>query len=472
MKNNLFTDFQKVTKEQWIGQAIKDIKGKDFQKTLVTNGFEGVELFPFYTEEDIADLQWLQKYHNRLNKPSEIPGMSPRYWSNIFAITVNDVVTDNKKILQALMSGADALLLFVKKGVDYGGLLKNVDIQYIEIYLKAKEDNPAVLSDFLDWYSTVEEKKNILKGGLLWDPIAECLSKKISLSNIIDSTLEALSRNENYPEFKTICVDAEYYHNSGASLAQQLFLPLGAYIELMDGLTERGVSTELIISNTLLQVAAGSDYFLEIAKLRSFKILFQQLAALYQVELGAEDIRMFVSTSYWTKAKLDVQTNMLRNTTEAMSAILGNCDSLWVRLHDELEKESNSFSERMARNISNILKEESYLDKVMDPVAGSYFLETITAQLIEKVKNELVILESKGGWWSTYETHQLQDLVKAARYGKLEEVKTSVKTKIGVNKYQTNEKELPEQKEWIEEKWQLLPLRESFLIEYPNLAKK
>ncbi|TVP50641.1 MAG: hypothetical protein EA341_06870 [Mongoliibacter sp.] len=472
MKNNLFADFQKVTKEEWIGQAIKDIKGKDFQKTLVSNGFDGVELFPFYTEEDIADLQWLQEYHNRLNKPSEIPGMSPRYWSNIFAVNVNDVVADNKKILQALMSGADALLLFVKKGVDYGGLLKNVDTQYIEVYLKSQEDNQAVLSDFLDWYSTVEEKKNVLKGGLLWDPIAECLSKKISLPNIINSASEALSRNKNYPEFKTFCIDAEYYHNCGASLAQQLFLPLGAYIELLDGLTERGLSTELIISNTMLQASSGSDYFLEIAKLRSFKILFQQLACLYQVELKAEDIRMLVSTSYWTKAKSDIQTNMLRNTTEAMSAILGSCDSLWVRLHDEVAKEPNSFAERMARNISNILKEESYLDKVMDPIAGSYFLETVTAQLIEKVKNELVILESKGGWWSTYETHQLQDLVKAARYGKLEEVKTSFKTKIGVNKYQTNEKTLLENEEWLEEKWQLLPLRESFLIEYPNLAKK
>lgn len=472
MKDNLFADFQKVTKEEWISQVTKDIKGKDFQKTLVSSSPEGIDLFPFYTEEDLEHIQWLKQYHNRLNKPSEIPGMSPRYWSNVFSIKVAEEANDNKKILQALMSGSDALLLSVEMGVDFGRLLENVDLEYIEIYLKSEQDQLTVLENFLEWYSTSGKSEEILKGGMLWDPIVSCLVKKNTLDSVVESTSKALLINKDFPNFKALCIDADYYHNTGANLVQQLFLSLGGYIELLDGLTEKGISPDQIISNTILQAASGSEYFLEIAKLRSFKILFQQLSALYQVEMNTEDIRMFVSTSFWSKAKGDIQTNMLRNTTEAMSAILGGCDSLWVRLHDEVDKESNSFAERMAKNISNILKEESYLDKVMDPVAGSYFIECITSQILSKVKRELEILESKGGWWKTYETNQLQDLVKAARYGKLDHVKMGLKTKIGVNKYQMSESEQIDRIEWPEKNWQLLPLRESFLIEYANLARK
>ncbi|PRY87529.1 methylmalonyl-CoA mutase family protein [Mongoliibacter ruber] len=472
MKQNLFTDFQKVTKEEWINQATKDIKGKDFQKTLVTNGFDGIDLFPFYTEEDLKETQWLQQYHNRLNKPSDIPGMSPRYWSNIFAININQEATDNKRILQALMTGADALLLSVKEGVNFDVLLENVDLEYIELYLKIEKAQVSVLGSFLNWYHTLGKSHESLRGGLLWDPITSCLAEKNSLGSIVESVSKALSISEDYPFFKTLCIDSAYYHNSGASLVQQLFLPLGGYIELIDGLTEKGIEPEQMLSNTLLHAASGSDYFLEISKLRAFKILFHQLADLYQVEVKTEDVKLVVSTSFWTKSKSDVHTNMLRNTTEAMSAVLGSCDALWVRVHDEVKGEINTFSERMARNISSILKEESYLDKIMDPVAGSYFIECVTAQVIAKVKFELEILESKEGWWSTYESHQLQDLVKAARYAKMEDLTTVRKTKVGVNKYQMSEKLPVDNLMWEEENWQLLPLRESFLIEYPNLAKQ
>lgn len=473
MKNDLFAEFQKVSKDEWVNLAIKDLKGKDFQKTLVTNAPDGIDLFPFYTEEDSHELGFLKKYRNRLNVPSEIPGTGPRFWSNVHAVRVKDEKADNKNILKALMGGADALLLDLKGKVDFEILLSEVDVRYIEVYLQVENDVTERTTEFFTWVKGAGFLKDDLKGGLLWDPMVSCLVSKYSKQNQLDIAEKLLQIGVDFPSFRLLAVDAAYYHNCGASPVQQLFLSLGGYIELMDGLTDRGILPVDILKKTILQGAAGSDFFLEIAKLRVFKIAFFELATLYNEGFMLEDVKLFASSSYWTKATTDVDTNMLRNTTEAMAAILGSCDALWVRPHNEVKNEIDSFSERMARNISNILKEESYLDKVLDPVAETYFIECVQAGILEKVKRELQILEEKGGWWVNFENHQLQDLVKAARYTRLEEVKNAHKVKVGVNKYLL-QKEVSKNASmnWEEENWQLLPLRDGFLIEYPNLIKK
>jgi methylmalonyl-CoA mutase len=472
MKEDLFADFQSFTKEDWISQATKDIKGKDFEKTLIARGFDGIDLFPFYTREDLDNIQGLQNFQNQINPVSEIPGMGVRYWSNTFAIKVQNETLDNKRVLEALMNGADALLIKLDGKVDFGKLLEGVNLKYIQVFLEISVDLEVQFDAFIEWYLSLGEQAGDLKGGLLWDPISSCLSQKSTLSKISDQALSFLSKSQVFESFRIFSVDASRYHNAGATPVQELFMAIGGFIELVDILTENGISPKEIFSKTMLQAAAGSHYFLEIAKLRSFKILFHQLAALYELDLSAGNTPLFVSTSYWTKTKADVHSNMLRSTTEAMAAILGGCDALWVRPHDETTAEDiTSFSERMARNISNILKEESYMDKVLDPVAGTYFLENITDQYNLKIKRELQILESKGGWWQTYQKNELQDLVKAARYEKLEAVKSGVRVKVGVNKYQAENIETDEDFEWKEEKWQLLPVRESFLIEYPKLVK-
>ncbi|MGY6547109.1 methylmalonyl-CoA mutase family protein [Arthrospiribacter ruber] len=473
MKNNLFAEFQKVSKDEWVNLAIKDLKGKDFQKTLVTNAPDGIDLFPFYTEEDSHDLGFLKKFRNRLNVPSEIPGTGPRFWSNVHAVRVNDEKADNKNILKALMGGADALLLDLKGKVDFEILLSEVDVRYIEVYLRVENEITERTLDFFNWMERSDFSNNDLKGGLLWDPMTSCLESKCLKQDQLDIAEKLLQIGIKFPSFRLISVDAAHYHDCGASPVQQLFLSLGGYIELMDGLTDRGILPVDILKKTILQGAAGSDFFLEIAKLRVFKIAFFELAILYKEDFILEDVKLFASSSYWTKATSDVHTNMLRNTTEAMSAILGSCDALWVRPHNEVIDEIDSFSERMARNISNILKEECYLDKVLDPVAGTYFIECVQAGIIDKVKRELQILEEKGGWWVNFENHQLQDLVKAARYTRLEEVKNAHKVKVGVNKYLLqNEDPKNALENWEEETWQLLPLRDGFLIEFPNLEKK
>jgi len=173
-----------------------------------------------------------------------------------------------------------------------------------------------------------------------------------------------------------------------------------------------------------------------------------------------------VQTSFWTKTLSDPDTDMVRNTTEAMAGIIGGANALYVLPHDIGGGNPSPLSKRMARNVSNILKEESYLDKVLDPVAGTFYIENLIISIFQKVKESLNNIERKGGWWPCYESGFIQKEVKALRNLKMECVSEGKRTKTGVNKY-TIRKETTNQKRTVieEEDWALLPCRESMLAE-------
>jgi methylmalonyl-CoA mutase len=270
-----------------------------------------------------------------------------------------------------------------------------------------------------------------------------------------------------FPNFKTFAIDSAHYHNSGASTVQELSFALAGFIELMDGLTSAGLPPEEIIGKTMIWTATGSDYFLEIAKVKSMRILFHQLAGLYGFGLALMDIFIYSETSFWTKTKMDIHSNMIRNTVESMAAVLGGCNALQVIPHDIANNEGNSFSKRMALNISNIIKEECYFDKVLDPAAGSYFLENMINQLFDAVQIQLENIESQGGWWNLYQRGEIQKQVKEKRALSMDSILSQEKSKIGVNKYLINEEMSGEQitKPIEEGNFQLLPMRESMSVE-------
>src|SRR5690606_31591717 len=139
----------------------------------------------------------------------------------------------------------------------------------------------------------------------------------------------------------------------------------------------RGCDKEEVFRDLFLLTAVGSNYFMEIAKLKTFRVIGTQLALLYKVDLAPRDLHLFAESSYWSKCKTEPYNNLLRNTTEAMSAIIGGCNALIIEPHDKYSQSPQGFSKRMARNISSILKEECYFDKVIDPAAGSYYIENL-----------------------------------------------------------------------------------------------
>jgi len=465
MKENLFEEFPHITKEDWIRQAVRDLKGKDFEATLVKETSDGIKIAPFYTAEDVEKngKQGSEK-RSILPNPS-VAGFSPRYWSNVFEVEAKK--TANNEILLALEKGADALLISLEGHENLDHLLHKVLPQYIQIFIVPGKNPYASLQHFLNWVKRNGFDSSEIQGGLLWDGFANTLREQEGKDKVIELAASLLEIAKELDQFKVFSIDSSVYHNAGASTVQELSYSFSAYIELLDELTERGVQAKEIFEKTLLKTAVGSDYFMEMAKIRTSRFLFHQLAKLYQVTIPMENIFIFSSTSFWTKSKIDVHTNMLRNTTEAMAALLGGCNALQVLPHDVVLGNSDSFSIRMARNISNILKEESYLDKVLDPIAGSYYLENLKNDLFAAVQSKLIEIENSGGWWKLYQSNVIQKAVKAIGEQKMVAIQNGTRTKIGVNKF-TNPKEVFDKDNEIvdpAEDWQLLPVRESEMME-------
>ncbi|WP_373523499.1 methylmalonyl-CoA mutase family protein [Aquiflexum sp.] len=466
MKDNLFEEFPNISKEEWMQQVIKDLKGKDFENTLVTVTTDGLRIAPFYTAEDIRTIEGKSNFCSSILPNSSIPGFSPRYWSNVFQVKKGDEKVANKEILLALQNGADGLILSLFGDENLDQLLNEVLPQYIQIFIVPGKDPIVSIQHFLNWVKRNVFDPNEVQGGLLWDGFANTLLEKESKDRVIEIATALLKIGEEFGQFKVFSIDSAIYHNAGASPVQELSYSLSAFIEMVDGLTQNGISAEKIFKKTLLKTAVGSDYFLEMAKIKTFRILYHQLARLYQITIPMENIFIFSSTSFWTKSKLDIHSNMLRSTTEAMAAILGGCNALHILPHDAVLGHSDSFSKRLARNISNILKEEAYLDKVLDPLAGSFYLESLTGDLFTAVQSKLIDIEDSGGWWQLYQDRSIQKTVNAMNDQRIQAFQNGGKVKIGVNKFTDPNESLELINEKIAAKdWQLLPARESEIIE-------
>jgi methylmalonyl-CoA mutase len=470
MNKSFFKEFEKSSAATWTAQVIKDLKGKDFDQNLISKTFDGIPIRPFYTEEDIPQFESLKSFQNKYNPSTEIAGFSPRIWSNIFKVPkTSDAKSANKLILEALMNGCDGLLLEMDGSLHLDTLLSNVELPYIQIYLTplSIETSLEFLEKFKSWYETKDWPGDALRGGILWDGSAAFLQNKSDWEKTLGFTKTLISKTNEFPHFFPMCIDFSIYHEAGGSTLQELKYGFAAFIEVLDRLETPEREIEQLFRKTVLNFSVGDQYFEQISKLRAARIFHHALASLYGITLRAEEINVFCQSSSWSKSLLDINSNLLRNTVEGMAGILGGCNALYIKPHDSALQSPTSFSLRLARNISNILKEESYFDKVQDPVAGSFFIESLTMKLLERLKPELMAIEEEGGWWELFRNGKIQDEIKNSRKVKQEMVLKGELTKVGVNKYRYLKEDfskIPKRKE-EEEPWQIMASRETELLE-------
>jgi len=435
MTENLFNEFPHASKQEWIELATKDLKGQDFEQKLITKSIEGFPILPFYTDEDSATFSWLQSYNNLTSAPSDVPGMSPRIWHNAVSISTDDIKAAAEEIKFVLDNGADALVLEVEGKIDYHNLLKDVLPQYIQIWLKPTNFKIADLEDFFEWFSHKGLRNADLSGGLIWDSFSQAFLSKIDKEVILNEAHQIHKITQSYPNFKGICLDAAVYHNAGGHAVHEIGYNLALAIDVLDSFTEAGLSANGFFSNFFVKTAMGSNYFMELAKVKTFRIAFHQLSALYDLNINPVEISVFAETSKWTKSALDPYNNIIRNTSEAMAAIIGGCNTLQVHPHDSGYHQPDTFSKRMARNISSILSEESYFDKVLDPSAGSYYVESLINNLYQDSLSLLKEIESLGGWWAAYQKHILQESIRQVRKAKHSQLSSRKAVQVGVNSY-------------------------------------
>lgn len=462
MKNTTIEPFPPSTKKDWLEQVLRDLRGKDFETTLTSLNPDNIQIQPYYAKEDLAG--GLEGYQHSFHPQSDIPGLPPRLWTNVGTFKVGNEKVSNSEILQALMNGIDGILLKVGVGVDWDVVLQGVEISYIKVYLAPESNVVEVWESFKTWLDSQGLEQADLHGGILWDGFSDALQFPLQMEDVSTTATYLIDSAGVFPNFKPISLKLSHYHAAGATAVQELSYGFASLVSLCDSLEMHGVPAGQVFSNCMVSMEAGADFFGEIAKVKAARVIFHQLANLYRHGMEPENIEILVGTSTWTKCRWDLNTNMLRNTTEAMAAILGGCNALVVCTHDFSDSE---FATRMARNLSNILKEESFFDKVIDPAAGSYYVEVLLHEILEKAKAKLVDIEGLGGWWSVFESTKLQTEIREARRKKMQSVSDGSAPKIGVNKYALKEIRprlvLPS-----EEVWQLLPWRETLLFEIQN----
>jgi methylmalonyl-CoA mutase len=349
-------------------------------------------------------------------------------------------------IISALEKGANAVTVdfgtidFSEK--DIIRLLNNVKLSETPIYFKTQYNEHLLLNlqNFIQYQ---------LKGGFTFDVLSKYFSSE---STIIDnttweSTKSIIQKTAKYPTFQTISVESHVFHNAGANAVQELAFTLASAVTYLDKLTDHNLSIELIIPKIEFSISIGTNYFIEIAKLRAFRYLWSKIVESYGAlseNLPLVNCNIHCQTSGFYDAKLSPYTNMLRATTQSMSAIMGGCDSLTVFPYNNvLEKEQNSeFGERIARNVSLIMKEEAHLDKTNDPPAGSYYIETLTYKLAASAWNLFLKVENQGGIIKAYEQGFIQQEIEKSYQAKVKYLQDG-KIMVGVNKFRMeDEKQL------------------------------
>ncbi len=415
-EKKLFSEFSPVSTSEWEETIRTDLKGADYQKKLIWKTDEGINVKPYYRGEDLEGLEYL----------SALPGEKPflrgvkkdkNDWIIRQDIYTADIAEANRIAVDAISQGADSLGLNVKVITSHKQmqqLLQGIDISKTAINFFSSRSYPLSLELF--FYEIAHrglEGANIT-GSLNFDPISYLLLHgdfyQSRQSNMDEAEYLIQTMRKRLPGFRTITINGHYFHNAGATLVQELAFSLASGNEYMADLTSKGLSAAIVSSSLQFSFGIGSNYFMEIAKLRAARLLWASVVEQYRPE-NPESSRMFIhsTTSLWNKTIYDPYVNLLRTTTEGMSAAIGNTDSLSVLPFDLPYKDESEISRRIARNQQLILRDEAYLDKIVDPAAGSYYIENLTHSIAMHAWALFQSIEEKGGLIECIRTGFIQD---------------------------------------------------------------
>jgi methylmalonyl-CoA mutase len=420
-----FAGFAPITREQWKAKAVEDLKGADYDKKLVWKTDDGFSIQPFYTPEDLSENKVLKAQDLSLSEDT-------RQWVNYTQIPVADAAEANQMATEMVSFGATGILFQVDapEALDFAALLQQLDPQTTQLSFATAQPSPALVQGYFAYLAQQKIELSQIRGFYSADVLETWITTGAEPG--FDTLAAVVLASESAPNFKTLVVQSHAFLNAGASTTQELAFTLNKLTDLIDRLTAKGLTVQQLANNLLLHLGIGGDYFFEIAKLRAARILLRDILRLYGV---TAPVAILSSNSIWSKSFYDANVNMLRNTTEAMSALLGGCDALLTYPHDYSYGQPSSFSRRIALNISNLLKEESYFDKVVDPAGGSYYLETLTGQIAEQTLNLFKEVEAAGGFIQAFSNGSIQQKIEAVKQKKEKEIALRRRVYVGTNKY-------------------------------------
>lgn len=404
MSKHLFDEFQPVSSKQWKQKIQFDLKGADYNDTLVWKTNENIDVKPFYHADDF-------------NKLPNISDTKATLWNILQIIFVANVEKSNKKALDIIDKGAESIKFIIpNETVSIKELVKGINQKETTLFLELQ----FLSTDFINNIHNLVPQAKIQ---------IDSIGQLASDGNWFKSF------NEDFKAFDTLInkthafnVNASLYQNAGATITQELAYTLAHANEYLNGLENSEIDLQSL--NIVFNVSVSSNYFFEIAKLRALRALWKTLAKAYGANTNCEIV---VTPSKRNKTLYDYNTNMLRTTTECMSAILGGANFIANLPYDAIYHKSNAFSERIARNQLLILKHESYFNMVNNPSDGSYYIETITDQLSEKALELFKDIENNGGFLSQLKAGTIQRKIKESALKEQEQFDKGEIVLLGTN---------------------------------------
>ena len=439
LKEKLFSEFAPVSTEEWMAKITADLKGVPFEKKLVWKTGEGFNVNPFYRAEDIEGLKTTESL------PGEFPYVRGTKKDNDWKVRQNIEVCcfkgANEKALDLLTKGVTSLGFIIKgdevNEENIATLLEGICPASVELNFNTcnckAEKLIGILADYFKGKGVDAEK---CYGSVNYDAFKKPLVKGKENSEWVEGAAAVLKAGQALPNSRVLAVNAFLFNNAGAYISQELGYALAWGNELMAKLTEAGFTADEVAKKIKFNLGISSNYFMEIAKFRAARWLWAEIVAAYKpaCECACKMVA-HAQTSEWNMTVYDAHVNLLRSQTEAMSAALAGVDSITVRPFDKIYQTPDDFSERIARNQQLLLKEECHLDKVVDPSAGSYYVEVLTNSLADVAWKLFLEVEEKGGFSVAVNAGEIQNAVNASNVARKKAVATRREILLGSNQY-------------------------------------
>lgn len=432
-KEMLFHDFPPVEKKKWIETIKKELKGKDFEKTLLWKTYEGLNLQPFYTEKDIAPSH---------SQPGEFPFIRGNN-TNSNSWLINEIISEsnplkaNKAALKSIENGADSITfdcVVVKDQKNLESLLKNIDTRLTEINFSPSGNSKEFLSFLLKYE---EYYNNNLKGSYFFDP-----NKDLAVSGVLNEEIfldlkENINFfNEKVTHYRIFTVHSYPFKLSGGNIVQELAFSLNSAVEYITRLISLGFGIDFILSKIAFSYSIGSNFFMEIAKLRAARLIWAKIVEQYKPKkLDSYKMYIHTHTAHFNKTIYDPYVNILRGATETIAAAIGGANSITVTPFDFYYKKPDKFSKRISRNTQLIIRDEAYLDKVIDPGAGSYYVEWLTESIAIESLKLFQHIEKNGGFVEAFKAKTIQKLINKNRENVEENINSGKEVFLGTNQY-------------------------------------
>ena len=442
-EQKLFAEFQPVSTEQWESVIAVDLKGADYEKKLVWRTAEGFNVRPYYRAENLDGIKYLG------SQCGEFPYVrgtgKDNNWRIVQTIEVGCPKEANAQATVLLTKGVESIGFVIGdkefSAADLDTLLSGISVKNTELVFSGCATKK-VAGLFIDKMDKEGVDPETVRASFVLDPIVKKLTLKGTMAckngqcKGFENLASLISKGAAYKRIRFVNVSGEIFHNSGSTIVQELAFTLAAGHEYVVKLMEQGLSVDQVAPALRFSMAISSNYFMEIAKFRAARLLWANIMAPYNPSRGcASKMKVHAVTSKWNMTVYDPYVNMLRGTTEAMSAAVSGVHSIEVLPFDTPYEKPTDFSARIARNVQLLLKEESHFNQVCDAAGGSYYIENLTNSIAEQAWNLFRQVEEKGGYIAAFEAGFIQDQVEASAAKKNSNIATRRETLLGTNQF-------------------------------------